>query len=598
MTAHERPRAASGADRRLRLGPEHARQAHRRAERSRAPRGPGRRVDHARREPARARAARRRAAARRSGTGPGRSGGCRRARPRRGARGRSRPARKPSLCSASARRRGEPLGAEQQAQRRRARRGRSARGAGAAARSRSARRPRPASRWRSGRRSRPRSPTWPRARRPRPTANARHHVVLLAPAAAGRASARPGSRAARRRAGVRTRRWRRAPASSSDSGDQRADDERLAPGAQLLADPVIGARSLALGRAHERLDRLAAARELAQHGEVEVAVVARARACAGSASRSCAARAGSLAGRAPWRQRGPLADAEAVLLVDDRDRQRARTGPDPRSARGCRPAATARRCASLPSRSARRRVRASSRSAARSRTASPGISAWIVAKCCSASGSVGAISAALVARARRRAAARTGRRPSCPSRPLPSAGAASAARARGRASIAVDRRELVAGEGEREHLGQPAGGQLALAVERRRGAPRSAQPAAAQQRQLDQQQLLERQPAPAQRLLARRPSKCDRGQRAARARAAAPRRAAAPGSGSGTSRDRGARARGPAPGSESRTGPRWPGSAPPRRSPVRGLGVRAWPWTRKRLRASNLPCSTRRVPAG
>ncbi len=26
--------------------------------------------------------------------------------------------------------------------------------------------------------------------------------------------------------------------------------------------------------------------------------------------------------------------------------------------------------------------------------------------------------------------------------------------------------------------------------------------------------------------------------------------------------------------------------------------VRAWPWTRNRLRASNLPCSTSRVPAG
>ena len=43
-------------------------------------------------------------------------------------------------------------------------------------------------------------------------------------------------------------------------GDQRADDERLAAGAELVTDPVVGAGSLALGRADERLDRLASLR--------------------------------------------------------------------------------------------------------------------------------------------------------------------------------------------------------------------------------------------------------------------------------------------------------------------------------------------------
>ena len=45
--------------------------------------------------------------------------------------------------------------------------------------------------------------------------------------------------------------------------DQRADDERLAPGAQLLADALVGPRALALGRADERL-RSAGARAAAR----------------------------------------------------------------------------------------------------------------------------------------------------------------------------------------------------------------------------------------------------------------------------------------------------------------------------------------------
>ncbi len=66
--------------------------------------------------------------------------------------------------------------------------------------------------------------------------------------------------------------------------------------------------------------------------------------------------------------------------------------------------------------------------------------------------------------------------------------------------VAVELRErplLVAGQRERQHRLEPAGGQLALAVEHRRGGVLAPAPAAAQQRQLHQQQLVEREPAPA-----------------------------------------------------------------------------------------------------
>ena len=46
--------------------------------------------------------------------------------------------------------------------------------------------------------------------------------------------------------------------------DQRADDERLAPGAQLLADALVRALALAVRAGDERLDRLAPARQLAR----------------------------------------------------------------------------------------------------------------------------------------------------------------------------------------------------------------------------------------------------------------------------------------------------------------------------------------------
>ena len=141
----------------------------------------------------------------------------------------------------------------------RARRGRCARAAGAAARCRSARRPRRASPTRSGRRCRPRSPSWRRARRRRPRRTPPSPPASRA-GASGRAGARPrksaqlGPREALVLGGGGARLQRLGLL------DQRADDERLAAGPQLLADALVGARALALGRGHVGVDRPAARR--------------------------------------------------------------------------------------------------------------------------------------------------------------------------------------------------------------------------------------------------------------------------------------------------------------------------------------------------
>ena len=83
---------------------------------------------------------------------------------------------------------------------------------------------------------------------------------------------------------------------------------------------------------------------------------------------------------------------------------------------------------------------------------------------------------------------------SCPSPPRPSAAAASAARARCRASIALEAALLVAGQLERQRR-QPAGRPARRAVDGGRAQPRLLARALARgQRQLEQQQLLEREP--------------------------------------------------------------------------------------------------------
>ena len=141
---------------------------------------------------------------------------------------------------AQPRRAGRP---HQQAASRGARRARRARAAGAAGRSRSARRSRPASPSRWARRCRPRSRSSRRARRPRPQANAAIACLLLARAHAAVQQHQPVAaqlalaqalELGRRRAQLADRRRRATGASPGARRlllDQRADDERLAPGA-------------------------------------------------------------------------------------------------------------------------------------------------------------------------------------------------------------------------------------------------------------------------------------------------------------------------------------------------------------------------------
>ena len=100
---------------------------------------------------------------------------------------------------------------------------------------------------------------------------------------------------------------------------QRADHVDLAALADLLADEVIGARALVLAD-DPGLDRLAAARQLADRRRVQVAVGGqrerprdRGRRHVEGVRRQTARPLGV--------ERGPLADPEAVLLVDDGDRQ-------------------------------------------------------------------------------------------------------------------------------------------------------------------------------------------------------------------------------------------------------------------------------------
>jgi hypothetical protein len=117
--------------------------------------------------------------------------------------------------------------------------------------------------------------------------------------------------------------------------DERADDERLAAGVELLADALVGAGALAVAGGHVRLHRPAATRQLAQGRDVEVAVAHerhrprdRGRRHVQDVRHEAVARLGV--------QGGALAHAEAVLLVDDDDREAVeahvlldeRVGPD------------------------------------------------------------------------------------------------------------------------------------------------------------------------------------------------------------------------------------------------------------------------------
>ena len=127
--------------------------------------------------------------------------------------------------------------------------------------------------------------------------------------------------------------------------DQRADDERLAALAQPLADELVGARPLLLPH-RPGLHGLPAGRQLAKRGRVEVAVGGererprdrRGRHVQHVRGARRAAELGPLR-----RERRALADPEAVLLVDDGDRQPREARRRARGARASRRSARARR---------------------------------------------------------------------------------------------------------------------------------------------------------------------------------------------------------------------------------------------------------------
>ena len=219
--------------------------------------------------------------------------------------------------------------------------------------------------------------------------------------------------------------------------DQRADDVRLAAGVEVLAQARYASleRSSVDPRGH---DRLAVRRRLRDLAHLEVAVDR-------ERERARDRRRGHVQDmrRAALGERAALLDAEAVLLVDDRDREVGEVDPlldqrvraDERSApRRCGRAArfeptelvsSTTRDAELARRAPRRSGSAARRASRSAPSARPG------------------------GPPRPRAGARTARRRSCPSRRRPGAAAASASSARGRRSISLDRALLVLGERER-----------------------------------------------------------------------------------------------------------------------------------------------------
>ena len=392
----------------------------------------------------------------------------------------------------------------------RARRGRSGRAAGAAGRCRSARRPRRASRVAFGT-SIPTSITEVATSTSAPPAANAAIASCLARGRIWPCSSTTSKSASSVVAQALVLGGRRAGLERLGLLDERADDEGLAPGPQLLADALVGPRPLALAARHMGLDGLAPAGQLPQHGRVEVPVGGEARACAGSAWPSGEGRAASGRPRrlaVERRRAAPRRSGAARRRPRPRDGRRRRRA---RSGHGCRRRGTARRWPAWPARrrAARAGVEPVSSAAV---TLSPPSSDWIVAKCWSASVSVGAIRAACIpwSTARSIAARATTVLPE-PTSPI-------SRRCMGRDAghVAVDRLEralLVAGRREGEAVVQPALRQRRRAVEggRRLGGVRAARGGAAGRAEAA---AARRRPgAAARRARRRRPGKVDGGQR-------------------------------------------------------------------------------------
>ena len=177
-------------------------------------------------------------------------------------------------------------------------------------------------------------------------ARGHEHVGLAArrtspsrPPSASTASARGSApRAGRANSVVRSRSNSAVAAlacSASDSSTSGQTTKHCRPGGDLLADPLVRARTRAGAVHHVRLDRPAPARQLAQHGGVEVAV-------GGERQRARDRRGGHVErvrGEPVGRlrvERGALAHAEAVLLVHHA-RRRGRGTPPASSISACVP---------------------------------------------------------------------------------------------------------------------------------------------------------------------------------------------------------------------------------------------------------------------
>ena len=285
--------------------------------------------------------------------------------------------------------------------------------------------------------------------------------------------------------------------SASDSSTSGQTTNAWRPGAQLLADALVGAAALALAAATCVAIGWRPAGQLAQRRHVEVAVARSRRERARDRRRGHVQDVRREARPAPCASSArALAHAEAVLLVDDRDGEAVELDGVLDQRVRADDAAAARRCASLPSRSARRPAGVEPVSSAAG-TSSPGMSAWSVAKCCSASVSVGAISAAwhaVLDRAQHRVQRDDGlaradlAHQQALHRPLGARG-----RRRSRPSR---RRWSPVGVNGSASSSQRARQRRRL-VERRRARPRARRARAqAQLRELVEQQLVERQPPP------------------------------------------------------------------------------------------------------
>ena len=399
---------------------------------------------------------------------------------------------------------------QQPALRRAPRRGRPGRAAGGAGRCRSGRRRGSPSPWRWARRRRPRSRSWPPARRARRRGSASitssFSAEVIRPCSSPRR--RPASSPARSRSiGLLGRRH----LELLGLLDQRAHHVGLAPGRHLRAHGVPRRGVGRAGRSAQRVDdRRAARRQLVEHADVEVAVDGHRRgardrrgrhhqhvghrlrrALSRSAARcSTPKRCCSSTTTTPRRWKSTRLLDERVGADGDVDARRRRGR---RAARARSPPVT--RFVSSSTRSGRSPKRLSGSGHRQTRRAARARSP----KCCSASTSVGAISApwcppctaASSARQRHHRLAANRRRPAA-------AGASGAAPARSASISAITRRWApVSGKGsaawKRRTSSPPTAWRMptALALDR---------PLAQHEHELHAQQLVERQP-PAGRVL-------------------------------------------------------------------------------------------------